>query len=313
MLYYVYELRDDGDNKLLGTIDAPSYDAAKHRAHKKWNPMDLLTLAVKSQPDPVKNEGPSSQEQRAKIVDKVRKLLALSTSPNENEAASAAEKAQALLAEYNLSVEEIKQDGSRVEDIFITKARLRTPSVPWIRYIGGACAALYFCKYYYTHDYVYTAQRKCGYIRKDIHSFVGAEHNIAVADMMFEYLIKTVDRLSKEGQKSVHPRERTSYDTSFKQACSLRLASRIKERIEAAKQGKVKSETTGKNLPALLNVYERTEKALKEHLDKTVKLRKSRKQPIASNSRGVADGRRAGDSIGLDPQVGNSGPAGLLS
>jgi putative NIF3 family GTP cyclohydrolase 1 type 2 len=45
---------------------------------------------------------------KAKILDRIQKLIALSTSPNENEAAVAAEKAQALLIEHNLSMADVK-------------------------------------------------------------------------------------------------------------------------------------------------------------------------------------------------------------
>lgn len=41
------------------------------------------------------------------IIDRIAKLLALSNSPNEHEAALAAERAQELLEKYNLSMEEI--------------------------------------------------------------------------------------------------------------------------------------------------------------------------------------------------------------
>ena len=49
----------------------------------------------------------NEQFDKAKVLDKIRKLLALATSQNENEAAAAAEKAQALIAEYNLTAQDL--------------------------------------------------------------------------------------------------------------------------------------------------------------------------------------------------------------
>ena len=49
------------------------------------------------------------------IVERIKKLLALATSSNENESTAAAEKASLLLAQYNLSLADLAQ---------ITKKRL---------------------------------------------------------------------------------------------------------------------------------------------------------------------------------------------
>lgn len=42
-----------------------------------------------------------------KIVEKIKKLLALSKSPNENEAMAAALKAQALMAKYEIDLSQV--------------------------------------------------------------------------------------------------------------------------------------------------------------------------------------------------------------
>jgi ElaB/YqjD/DUF883 family membrane-anchored ribosome-binding protein len=44
------------------------------------------------------------------IVDRIAKLLALATSSNEHEAAAAAAKAQEILTEHNLRLEDIKTE-----------------------------------------------------------------------------------------------------------------------------------------------------------------------------------------------------------
>ena len=49
------------------------------------------------------------------LLEKISKLLALASSPNEHEAALAAEKAAELLAKHNLSVADLGQD--KDEDI----------------------------------------------------------------------------------------------------------------------------------------------------------------------------------------------------
>lgn len=251
-----------------------------------------------------------NDSERNKLIEKIRKVMALSSSPNEAEAAAAAEKAQAMLAEYNLSMADISTE--EAEEDFIEDREEVTESVPWRRQIANNVAELYFCSYFFTHRKDPTSTRACGYIRRDIHSFIGAQHNVAVAKMMFKYLCDAVDRMSIEGSMRVTIGERSAYRTSFKWACSLRLSSRIRDRIAAAKRGEIKAES-GANLPALLDLYTKTQQQLQVHIEKKVgKLRHTKTRPTQTHLGGALDGQRAGDKIGLDPQVSGKAGAHLL-
>lgn len=57
-----------------------------------------------------------SRADRAQILEKIRKLLALSESPNEYEAALAAARARALLDKYDLSMDEVEV---RAEEVLL--------------------------------------------------------------------------------------------------------------------------------------------------------------------------------------------------
>lgn len=242
-------------------------------------------------------------DDKTKVIDRIKKLLALSASPNEHEAASAAEKAQALLAEHNLSMMDVKSE-TKNEDSFVIDTDTRSSSSPWRRRLATACATLYFCEYYYTFHYEPTPKRSCGYIRHDIHNFVGAPHNIAVAKMMFVYLTNTVERLAREGAKTVAKGLRSGYETSFKTACTSRVCARIHKRIADAKAGGMIKTEGGTNLPALADLYDRTKMQLQVFLDKQgAKLKTTNLKATLSNSLGARDGAAAGDRIGLDSQV----------
>src|SRR5262245_21357752 len=105
-----------------------------------------------------------NKELKAKLLDRVRKLLALSTSPNENEAALAAEKAQALLAEHKLSMDEVLETDSKPVEFFHDQTE-RTDSRPWRRGLGMWCAKMYFAKYYFSFKKELSLTRGNGYIR----------------------------------------------------------------------------------------------------------------------------------------------------
>ena len=251
-----------------------------------------------------------NDSERNRMIEKIKRLVALSQSPNEHEAALAADKAQELLALYNLSMSDL--DTESKDEEFMTDEDLETDSLPWRRHLATMVAKMYFCSYFYTFVKRPSLTRSCGYVRYDKHSFVGARHNIEVAKMMFKYLIDTIDRLADEGSSKVTPGERSPYRTSFRHACALRLCTRIHKRIEAAKAGTAKTET-GTNLPALASLYDRTSKALEEYNQKKHPALKSSKTKVTmTHSRGVIDGQAAGDKIGLDQQVSGKGSAHLL-
>jgi len=249
-----------------------------------------------------------------KVMERIAKLLALAgNNPSESEAAAAAEKAQALLAEYNLTVSDVKSS-NKTEDNFIVDNDLITDSLPWRRSLALMVGRLYFCEYFYTFKKEFSHDRKrilCkggsipGYKRYDIHSFVGAAHNVTIAKMMFSYLNQTIERLATDGSLRWPMNERSKYRTSFKASCASRLCWRIQERIEAAKKGEVKTES-GTNLPALASLYDQTKIKLDSFISERVGEMKSKAlKHTTSHHGGVLEGHAAGDKIGLDQQVGS--------
>lgn len=81
----------------------------------------------------------------ANIRDKIAKLLALSESPNENEARAALLKARALMAEHKLCPEEIRehhQEKVAKKTIGLTCTKMTNP---WVIYLGNVIAKHYCC------------------------------------------------------------------------------------------------------------------------------------------------------------------------
>jgi hypothetical protein len=249
--------------------------------------------------------------QQEKIIDKVKKLLALATSANENEAALAANKAQALLAEHNLSIADVEQKSSKHADIVADDNPLEGKPMLWKRQLGAAISRLYFCTYFY--QTVYKHPVGGARVKVDRHSFVGTRDNALVAKMMFEYLTDTVLRLSKAAALTQPKHERGRYRRSFRSGATARLSQRLHERYLAAKAGKVKSEYTGTTLPALANLYDETERRLQEWMKQQFSsVRLSRSKGRVSHRGGWEAGQAAGERIGLDQQVKGAKPSGLI-
>jgi hypothetical protein len=142
------------------------------------------------------------------IIEKIKKLFALSNSPSEAEALLAMEKANHLLKEYNLSISDIKEDNrfSLIEEAYSSCQKERT----WRTVLIQIVCKANFC----------TLVQYNFYKKKEFH-IVGKKHNIVVAKEMIAYLESAIERISKEVSGT--------YRNSFKLGIVSRLAERFKE------------------------------------------------------------------------------------
>lgn len=237
---------------------------------------------------------------RNRIIEKIRKLVALSDSPNENEAMAAMEKAQALLAQHDLQMSEVMRDSSVADERAVIRVYVDKESRPWQRRVAWGVAELYFCKYYFK---VEQELRGRSIRTVDVHHFVGVQHNAEIAESMYVYIAKTIDRLARSESVKIYGRQIGSYVNSFRNAAAERIRERIRERIAESRRGGIKT-STGTNLPALASLYDtaavRNERALREA---GIHLVTRRSKSRIDNELGSAHGRAAGDRINLGDQI----------
>ena len=242
------------------------------------------------------------------IIDRVNKLLALATSANEYEASAAAAKAQEILTEHNLGLEDIKTDQKSpalpIEQITIGS---NSRKVYWKGFIANAIANANFCKMWWMGGRMVV---------------VGRRHNVAIALSLYDYLIKTVERLAAEEVKAqkqawriyLSQREGTSIETlaqpnwrrwksSFITGCSGRLLERIEEqRQRMNSQGIPNTKVTGL---ACRMAHEREQEAIAQWRQEqgiTLTGRKATSRARVTKD-GYTAGQRAGDSISLERQL----------
>lgn len=125
--------------------------------------------------------------------DKIRKLLALSESPNEHEAKAALLKARQLMAEHKLTEAELKDvEKQQVKDIKtdITCSKRRNP---WIIGLSAVIGENYRCQGYRHHAYGAQTQQV---------GFVGLEDDVEVCVTIFKYavdcVLSEIKRIKKE-------------------------------------------------------------------------------------------------------------------
>ena len=213
----------------------------------------------------------------AKLFEKIKKLLALSSSPNENEAALAASKASELLAEHNLSMADLNGLGDEeVEELRLDSLNNKK----WKTCIAEAIAANNYCEIFISH---------CG--KNKTLMLVGKPVNILGCQQMYEYLVSTVERLCRQETRGAT----LSYKNAFLNGCAHRLYRRLKEDIA----------TQDEKVGAAI--------VLKSQLDKENQYYLNRNYPQMSitktrsgsyDAEGYRAGRAAGDGISLGKQIG---------
>lgn len=173
----------------------------------------------------------------SKMVERIRKLLALGTSPNQHEAEAALAKANQLMQEHQLSMSEVdvKAEGA-VGKAAIDMGRIRSRT-KWVHGIAHACAKLYDC----------TTIRTTNPYRKTWSLvFIGRASDIELAQITFDHLYKSWESISKHdlklhgamlGSKLFY----NSHGLGFSNAINRRVDLLVEERQEALR----KTATTG--------------------------------------------------------------------
>lgn len=136
------------------------------------------------------------QEINGKIVDKIRKLLALGASSNPHEAALAVNHAQRLLAAHNLEMADIQDKPDRADVAKLETVKVRPK---WQRIISGCTASAFGC----------VSINSTGAV-----SFIGVGADPEIASYTYSYLVGEVKRLSKAFVKGIN-QDRETHKRSY--------------------------------------------------------------------------------------------------
>ena len=148
-----------------------------------------------------------SKNELDKILDRVKKLLALAgNNPNQHEAASAAEMAHRILTEYNLSLSDVE-----LKDIVEGKVKFNTIDVEkWYGILAVNIAKVFDC---YTYKINYTDTKDSESI------FIGTKSDVEVAIYVYKYLTTVCHSLIAEKDVDV----RVSYSLGLVKALCKRI------------------------------------------------------------------------------------------
>ena len=234
-------------------------------------------------------------EEKESVLKRIQKLLKMSTEngASENEAMLAADKAQKLLQEHNLSIADLK-DEDQVEPM--DSEDVEVDRDLWKGYIRNATAKLYFCKTYTT------MKLDTHYKRVKVITFVGRKSNRMVATEMCKYFINTVERLADEEFREV-PGSRAAINKmahAFKQGAASKLSSRLRKRYEEIAPEYI-PQGNPDGLPVL---YKNEQMAITKWLeDQGIRLRSAKSSMNIRDRVAYSRGSEKGNGIGINTQI----------
>jgi hypothetical protein len=129
------------------------------------------------------------ESRRQRAIEKVKKLLRLSKSSNEHEAALAAAKAQEFLSAYNLTEVDCREEEPKQKAGMAATATVKNPA-EWIVVLAASVAKAFDCQ---------SLHSTCGYTL-----FVGAGLDFHVANCTFAFLYRKVNGLAARYMNAPH-------------------------------------------------------------------------------------------------------------
>lgn len=241
---------------------------------------------------PVTPPPQTNQPSTEKIINQIKKLLALAESANENEASVAAAKAQEMMMRYNLTLSSIGE--SSEEDISISETTLDE----WGRHISWRSILITGVSRSNYCDAILVTAKGMQAVK-----LIGRSTNASIATSMYEYLAKTIDRLALQADGN------RGYKNSFRLGCASRIAQRLLDQMEAQRKDGVAGTSTTDGVSAIV-VKAMTDKLLaevKDYMRSNYPRMRSANRATVSSSDGFAAGKAAGDRVSLNKQVGGSG------
>jgi len=169
------------------------------------------------------------------IVDRIRKVLALTTSPNQHEAARAAEKVVEMLKIYNLSIQDIhdrepenRAGNLNMVDETVTYAKTRYSALKeWKEDLLSGLANVHQARIIRSHDH--TTMHIIGHdvnvsVMKQLYMWIVAQLEVAAAGGWIEYRERVKDE--GNGERLCDP---LTFRASFFEAAVWEITKRIRE------------------------------------------------------------------------------------
>lgn len=220
-----------------------------------------------------------------KIAQKIKKLLALATSDNENEAKAATEKAEELLVKHNLKTADLKEE----EEFYDRKSIEKKWATTEDKFVSSILARFFFV------TVIKSRKRKA---EKTVLILLGKETNVEIAMYAYEFLSRAYIDLFAAYKKE------TKCPATYRQSYYLGLTEGIAEKL------KIKREDVEQSMGLVVVPDE----GLKEYVQSQIGNTRPSSQRINMQSAAAKnEGQKAGRSLNINKGVShNQGNKGKL-
>lgn len=249
-------------------------------------------------------------EDKSAIIEKIRKLLALSQSKNQHEAELAAQRASELMQKYQIAqsvveASSVKSGKEKIANVYFTVPDLRM-KYQWVIHLGHACAKLF--------DGTILTNRG---LHGTGFTFVGLQSEIPLMESMFTHLYnawKGFVEFDLERAKQDHsmnsweewqPKHTMKFKHGHGQGYAYALFNRCKALAESRKQAVAASSSAGSAMIVLRD--NAVSQWLTDNQIRTVKMKQT-----SGSSSGFDAGRRAGNNVAIGGAISTSSPAAAL-
>ena len=219
------------------------------------------------------------------VVEKIRKLLALSHSANENEATMAAEKAQEILFKHGLSMAEVEafadhtshQENPEMRDFNLEN---KASEGQWKGYLLNGIARSHFCQIVLCDD---TDGGKKAYT-------FGYPEDIETVVVLYEWIKEQLVHFHRVAWKGYcGSQKRNAFRRAFMMVASVRIAQRLKTKFDQLAAQSIQSTALVRNKDLAVN---RMKNDIFPKLHRT-------KSTLRVGSDGAIAGMVAGGMVGL--------------
>lgn len=213
-----------------------------------------------------------------KIIERIKKLLSLAQSNNENEALSSLSKARELMAKYKIEMAEVKNKEEQKEEVINGKMEEFTHDgrTIWKSLIVKVVADNFGCYCYIDRDKKFV--------------ILGKETDVSVCKGMITFAIKIVE---KEGNKLANAYKRMGYSTrGLKKEYGIGFARGLEKKFEEQNQQESNS-NTGVGYQLMVVKDKEVENAYNKLSLRTAKSQTKRyNNQNEAYSRGYAEGKK---------------------
>lgn len=250
-----------------------------------------------------------------KVLDQIRKLLALSKSPNEHEAALAAARAAELMIQYQISEAHLSDATGTAERVDAHAIAEMAKIVYWRACIAGALSKAFGAEMIFETVRRTVRRRRKKVIARHVRFLmIGSGTTAEAVRYMYRFLCVEIERLADESyvrrrEGLLKVKSVRSYKDSYRKAAAMAIAVRLQDERRQRRDEAIRAAIEDDSMRRALVRLDATEAATRRYVESMGNISTYARPPDFSSSAGALDGNHDGKKmdLGRDKDLLNAG------